>query len=292
MSQRILSASIVVVAGILAMFSSATGRETGIVGFSGKGGVACSACHFSAITPPEVTLSGPAFLRAGESGIFTLTMIGGNETAGGLNVAVDDGTLAVVQADTRLESNEITHVAPQLVNGDLDNVWDFEFTAPVTAGIYTIYGAGNSVDDDGFTIGDVHDTDTLDVDVRDNLVTFADYGAGTAGTGGLVPSISGSDGPIEGGATIEIRDVAPSSFGFLWLGFAEDCLDGLGGKFLLDLSTAFKIALPVDGSGSLDIPMGDVSGFLNVDVYAQYTALDGGAPKGVSFSNGTKIEIR
>ena len=62
----------------------------GVVGFSGKVSTQlCSGCHLAgAGAAPNVTLTGPATLNAGQTGSFSLTITGGPGVRGGMNVAV------------------------------------------------------------------------------------------------------------------------------------------------------------------------------------------------------------
>jgi hypothetical protein len=284
---------------VLTSLSTVSARETGITGFAGNNGLICTTCHFSALTPPTVTFSGQTYLRTGQTALYQFIISGGNEIAGGLDIAVGNGSLATAQADTQLLNDEITHTFPQLVNADRENVWQIEFTAPLTEEIVTMYGAGNSVNFNGMNTGDRPNSTTLDIDVRDNLVTFENYDVGTAGSGGLVPTIGGLNGPLDGGAVLQIRDGLGGAPGFLWVGIDQGCSVGLGGKFLIDLGQPFSFfflglggSVGVPGDGTLDVPVGDVSSMLGLDLYLQYTALDNGAPAGISFTNGTLLSIQ
>ncbi len=279
---------------------SVAARENGITGFSGKDGIICSACHFSAIAAPTVTLQGPRYLRPLETGVFGLLIQGGNETGGGLNVAVDVGALASTHAGTQLLNDEITHLFPQPVNGDQECFWDFELTAPATPQTLTMWGAGNSVNLNGFNTGDIPHSDMMSIEVREDLITFDRYGTGTAGSGGFTPELVGSNGPMEGGAEIQIRSGLGDGLGFLLIGVAPECLVGLGGKFLVDLSQSFVFQfLPLDGSpgvpgdGFLDVVLGDFSTVPDdTELFLQYLAADPMAPRGRSFSNGTSMLFR
>ena len=141
-------------------------RSTGIPGLSGNpattGGLTCTACHGGGV-PPLVTLSGPTLVAPGTLNTYTLTISGGQQIAGGLDVSTTAGTLAVNPADggTRLQSGEITHRSPRTVNAGLDVVWSFDWQAPMLPGMATLYGAGNSVNLNGLDTGDAPDTTTL-----------------------------------------------------------------------------------------------------------------------------------
>lgn len=288
---------VLVLAG--ATLATAQAKENGINGFSGINGISCSTCHISGLTPPTVSLLGPAFVRPGETATYLLRLTGGNQIGGGLDVAVPAGTLASTRPDTQILFGDLAHNAPQPVDANLECSWDFQFTAPLTPQLLTMYGAGNSVDLNGFNTGDISSTTTLAIEVRDNLVTFESYGTGVAGAGGFVPSIGGLVGPAEGGAVLQIREGLGGALGFLWIGVAQGSSFGFGGEFLFDFGQFFTFfALPlgggagVPGAGSLDLAVGDQSSLLGTTVYLQYTGFDAAGPSGFSFSNGTKLEIR
>jgi len=85
--------------------------------FSGKSGSFCNACHSGGATP-TVTLAGPTTLQAGATGTYTFIIAGGAAVAGGLDAALDDGSLAAgahlatVSASTQLLGGEVTHTMP------------------------------------------------------------------------------------------------------------------------------------------------------------------------------------
>ena len=142
----------------------------GITGLSGNpataGGATCTVCHGGGIVP-TVTLSGPTLVTPGTLNTYTLTISGGQQIAGGLDVSTNLGTLAVNPADggTRLQSGEITHRSPRTVNAGLEVVWSFDWQAPILPGMATLYGAGNSVNLNFNTSGDRHNNTTLQITV-------------------------------------------------------------------------------------------------------------------------------
>ena len=135
--------------GALAVGAKVLQQSNGISGFSGLQGDLCSQCHDSPNNPPPaVTLTGPASLTAGETGTFALTIVpdatATDANGGGLNVAVDGGTLiATAGQNLALEDGEIVHSTPQ--SGSTVS-WTFQWEAPATTGTYTMYGSGLSSD--------------------------------------------------------------------------------------------------------------------------------------------------
>jgi hypothetical protein len=154
----------------------------GIIGFSGNpntGGVYCAACH-SGGAVPAVTLAGPSVVSPGAALTYTLTIAGGQEIAGGLNVSATAGTLDTLPGatDTQLLSGEITHTAPKCIEAGCqpvaggEVVFLFNWTAPDDSGPVTLYGAGNSVNLNHNPTGDAAAVTSLDILVADLNVTL------------------------------------------------------------------------------------------------------------------------
>lgn len=164
--------SITIGAFVLAIFGLLVGvagaRPGGINGYSGNpatnGGDICDACH-SAGSTPTVTLSGPTSVATGSTQTYTLTVSGGQEVAGGLDVSVTDGSLAVSDPGTYLRQGEITHSEPRAVDGGGSVSWTFNWTAPGQAATVTMYGAGNSVNLADGRRGDFPNKDVLTINV-------------------------------------------------------------------------------------------------------------------------------
>lgn len=153
----------------------ADARSRGISGFSGNpatsNGRDCTQCH-SGGEEPDVTIEGPAILAPGETASFELIVEGGQEVAAGLDVSVTGGALGVPanNRDVQLLDEEIVHDGPKDVErGQV--VFEYLFTAPDAPGTVTMYGAGNSVDLDGRTSGDMASTTMLEIVVQGGVVT-------------------------------------------------------------------------------------------------------------------------
>jgi len=138
----------------------------GISGYSGNpataSGITCSLCH-SGGTIPIINLSGPATVRPGTIHTYTLTISGGQQSSGGIDVSVDGGTLINTLANTRFQAGEIIHIQRKPVVGDGSVSWNFDWQAPTTSGMYTLYGAGLSTNGDNSTTGDGVATTTYTV---------------------------------------------------------------------------------------------------------------------------------
>ena len=144
------------------------GFSGGINGFSGNpvtnGGSTCSNCH-SGGTTPTVVLTGPSVVQPGSINTFTLTISGGQQNSGGLNVSADGGILISTLANTKIQVTELTHTQRVIAAGDGTVAWDFNWQAPTAIGNHTIYGAGLSTNADGGTAGDGVATATFNVSV-------------------------------------------------------------------------------------------------------------------------------
>jgi hypothetical protein len=155
----------------------------GISGFSGDpatGGLTCNKCHSGGATP-SVTLSGPTLVQPGETNIYTLTVGGGQEVAGGLDVSASEGVLAIADLGTYLLGGEVVHNTPRMVNAEtFEATWSFRWTAPLTAGEATLYAAGNSVNLMAGSNGDAANTDALTITVGGNATPGEVSGPGRA----------------------------------------------------------------------------------------------------------------
>ena len=276
-------------------------NSTGISGYSGDpatGGATCVACH-SGGTRPTTTIIGPNLVASGNTVSYTLVISGGQMIAGGLDVSVTGGTLIATDSGTYILSSEVTHTQPRDADLNGDVTFVFDWTAPGTAGAHTIYAAGNSVDKNRSNSGDLSDKVRFKVTVQDSTVHFTPYGTGLAGSGGLVPDLSGTDGPSDGQYTISFAQGLGGAFGLLIYGFAPANLPFFGGSLLVDISTGFNyvpVSLSgpagVPGAGALDINGVDVRDYLGISFFMQGAFFDPGAVRGVSLSNGLEMAVQ
>jgi chitodextrinase len=131
--------------------SASSGGRTGA-----NGGASCKSCHGDA-TGAVLTITGPTTVNAGATNQYTATITGGPAVVGGADVHVSSGTLASLTGQgTKLLNGDLVHSSPKpFASGSVS--WNFNWTAPATAGTVSMFGAGNSADGDGSDAGDAGD---------------------------------------------------------------------------------------------------------------------------------------
>ena len=231
-------------AGALALFALSAGmaeaRSNGsITGLSGNpatnGGGNCTVCHSSG-TAPLVSISGPTSVAPGSTNTYTLLIRGGQAIAGGVDISPEAGALSVADPMTQLVSGEITHTSPKAAD-ILGNVsWDFNWTAPLSAGDYTIWGCGNSVDLNGNQGGDNAATGTILVSVAGASAT-----PGETSGDGLIPMTVSDFNKVTGDLEIAYEPGCDVDDNNIYFGpldqvanyayDGESCLIGNGGSF-------------------------------------------------------------
>ena len=101
----------------------------------------CS-CHGSSVTTGvSVVLNGPDTVITGQTIQYSLTVTRSTKTAAGLDIAVRRGTLSPVSSTIHLASGELTHNDNIPFSGGTMTV-QFNYVAPATAGIDTIWANG------------------------------------------------------------------------------------------------------------------------------------------------------
>ena len=189
--------AIVFVAGLALLHTTpAAARSGGVTGYSGNpatnGGAICSACHGGGVVP-TVTLSGPTTAQPGSSSSYVLTLSGGQQIRGGVDVSASGGTLVDTNpSGTTIRNGELIHVVPFAVDNTGAISWTFDWQAPTAPGTYTLYGAAASTDGSG-TGGDGTAAATLVVTVSAaNQPPTADAGGPYSGTAGVAVQFDGS----------------------------------------------------------------------------------------------------
>ncbi|MFT7464297.1 MAG: hypothetical protein ACI9EF_002650 [Pseudohongiellaceae bacterium] len=114
----------------------------------------------------------------------------------------------------------------------------------------------------------------------------ANLGFGGPGTGVL--SLCGGDLSTGTSADLLLSGATPSGTAFVFVGALNNPLPVKGGM-LVPVPWLLNLALPLDGSGSLDLSVPGGGGPLTVYVQAVYT--DGGQTNGYGFSNALEVQF-
>lgn len=122
---------------------------------------------------------------------------------------------------------------------------------------------------------------------------LAAYGAGTAGTGGLVPGLFGSGCPTPGGAIgVHIDQTLGGAGGVLLLGTGAGATAFQGGTLLVTpVLLGVTLAMPPSGAATLPATLPNDPNLVGVTVYLQLLLGDPGAAKGVAMTNGLRVGI-
>jgi hypothetical protein len=151
------------------LVSSAYSNSFGIIGYSGNpstnGGAICNNCH-SGGDDVAVSLEGPINVDTGSTNTYTITLEKGQQIFnGGLGVSASDGTLIASDPETQLIDGEITHLLSKTsINGVV--TFEFNWIAPNSPGVVTIYAAGNAVNGNFNPSGDKADQTSLTIAVQ------------------------------------------------------------------------------------------------------------------------------
>ena len=135
-----LAAGTLVPASALASSSGKTGSST----------TGCTSCHgTTASSDTTVSFSTSSTdVDAGDTITVTFTVANSGQSAYGMNVSGTGGTFGA-GTGTKVSSGEVTHDGKST-----SDTFTFEWTAPATAGTYTLSGAGNAVNNNGANSGD------------------------------------------------------------------------------------------------------------------------------------------
>jgi hypothetical protein len=167
--------------GLLTLaMSLALTHASGVSGYSGKQGAICNQCH-SGGGAPSVFLMGPQMLFTGQSGTYTLEVQGGAGVRAGFNAAASGNATFTAGTGTRVLNGEVTQSSLGLFSGSTAS-FSFTMTAPMTAGMMTLYAAGNSVNDNQSDNGDFAASATMDIMVVQAPVVDAGSGQSDAGS--------------------------------------------------------------------------------------------------------------
>ena len=114
----------------------------------------CGSCHGAgATTGVTVTINGPDTVNTGQTNQYTLTITRSTKTGAGLDVAVRRGSLGVVSSNTHISNGEITHNDNLAMTSGTITI-PFNYNAPGTDGLDTIFANGLATNSQGNSSGD------------------------------------------------------------------------------------------------------------------------------------------
>lgn len=126
-------------------------------GITGLYQVGCGGCHGAQSANTSVTLSGSTTLSSLIAAEFSVIVANTNQSHAGTNIAVRNatGNVGTLEAVTGLQimNGELTHNGKQKLDGNGRYSFAFKWTPP-SHGTYTLYAAGNAVNDNGNNSGD------------------------------------------------------------------------------------------------------------------------------------------
>jgi hypothetical protein len=126
----------------------------GITGRTQKNTNSGCSCHNNQrTTDVGVSFAGPDTVAAGQTVMFTLTVSKQSKTGAGLDIATRNGTLAAVSSTIHLSNGELTHNSNIPMSGGSVTV-QFNYTAPGSGSIDTLWATGLATNSDGHTSGD------------------------------------------------------------------------------------------------------------------------------------------
>ena len=113
----------------------------------------CSCHNAAATTDVTVTISGPDSVTVNQTQLYTLTVTKASKTGAGLDVAAKNGTLSAVSSTVKLLNGEIVNNTNIPMTSGTVTI-QFNYTAPSTAGIDSLYATGLATNSGGTTSGD------------------------------------------------------------------------------------------------------------------------------------------
>ncbi len=154
--------------------------ETGLVGLTRLNGNGCECHGIEPSVSVHIWIDGPDTVIVSDTVAFKILMTGGPAVEGGYNVAAIYGALVAVdslsQTMVYLDTLplQLTHTMPNPFINDTV-VWDFNYSAPDSIVVDTIYSVANSVNGDGIPFDDQWNFGAnFPVVIIDNPVTVED----------------------------------------------------------------------------------------------------------------------
>ena len=122
--------------------------QHGINGMTFRDGGTGCVCHQNQSDSVLVWIEGPDSVAVNDTVQFRLLITGGPAITGGFNIASYYGELNSLDTLTKILSGELTHTSPNPFIID-SVIWIFNYTAPDSIVVDTLYSVGNSTNNDG-----------------------------------------------------------------------------------------------------------------------------------------------
>ncbi|NWF49257.1 MAG: T9SS type A sorting domain-containing protein [Ignavibacteriaceae bacterium] len=120
---------------------------TGVIESTKLNGEGCICHNITADSTVKVWVEGPDSLFTGATGSYKIYLTGGPSVFGGFNVASRFGSLDTADTNVIKLLGELTHKNPLAFVNDTV-FWSFDYTAPDSVIVDTIYSVANSVNGD------------------------------------------------------------------------------------------------------------------------------------------------
>ena len=196
------------------LFGYATTIHASSGGISGRSQNGCGGCHGSQNSATSVFLrqgAGPFSVQAGATRSFTAVVAHNSLTKAGMNLSIknssniNSGSYSGTN-NCSSSGGELIHTSPVNMSGG-EAEFAFTWTAPNTPGTYTMYMAGNAVNGNGGTSGDLWNLmNAVTVIVEPNGPTIALTSQSTASTfcRNAPVNITWTGSGLSGNTTIEM----------------------------------------------------------------------------------------
>ncbi|HSO39445.1 MAG TPA: choice-of-anchor V domain-containing protein [Labilithrix sp.] len=182
---------------------SALANKSGLAGYSGKpnlsapAGESCNKCH-SGGTAPQVTLTGPATLTAGQVADYSLVVTTGASRAAGA-IAATDGIVLTPVTGLRDSFGEMVPNGGVATAGG-SATFAFRVTAPLTGTTLRLWAVGLAENGNNGDSGDKATHLVRDVAVTGGTPPKPDAGGSSSGDASVDPP-TGADGGSSGGSS-------------------------------------------------------------------------------------------
>ncbi len=150
--------------------------------------------------------------------------------------------------------------------------------------------------DGGLEFGgwNIDDFELLTFGATPNACLPTNYGSGLAGSGGIVPTIDSGKQPTQVGNTdnkILVRNGPALATAFLGIGQAQVSFPIFGGTLLVAPDIIMPINLDIFGQYELSAPLSNNPASVGTTYFLQAFIFDGGAPQGISMTDGLQATI-